>query len=298
MIINRSTLSAMFRGFQMVFQGAFDGAASEWAKVAMTVPSSTSEEQYGWLGTSTRFREWIGDRVIQNLKTHDFTIRNKPFENTIGVDRDHIEDDRLGIYSPMFQQLGMDARQHPEELVFGLLKNGFTGLCYDGQYFFDTDHPVIGADGVTAASVSNSGGGSGTPWIVMDLSRAIRPIVFQKRRDYNLTAMDSPEDESVFTRKMYRYGVDARCNVGYGLWQLAYGSKQTLDATALKAAIAALESFTGDSGKPLGIRATHLVVPPSLKYTAKELVAAAQNAAGATNVLNGDLQVISTAYLN
>ena len=31
---------------------------------------------------------------------------------------------------------------HPDELVYGLLANGFTEKCYDGKAFFATDHPV------------------------------------------------------------------------------------------------------------------------------------------------------------
>ena len=54
--------------------------------------------------------------------------------------------------------MGGMARQsssgHPDELIFNLLKNGFTSPCFDGQNFFDTDHPVIGEDGVTTATGS------------------------------------------------------------------------------------------------------------------------------------------------
>ncbi|WP_179949285.1 MULTISPECIES: Mu-like prophage major head subunit gpT family protein, partial [unclassified Burkholderia] len=93
MEINRANLRALFTGYNTVFQQAFDGAQSDWNKVAMPVPSTTSQEVYPWLGQTTRFREWIGDRVIQNLASHDFSIKNKPFENTVGVDREAIEDD-------------------------------------------------------------------------------------------------------------------------------------------------------------------------------------------------------------
>jgi phage major head subunit gpT-like protein len=297
MLINRTNLNAVFTGFKATFNEGFGTAPPLWQEIAMLMPSSTSQELYGWLGTITRFREWIGDRVIQNLKTHDFTIKNRSFENTIGVDRDTIQDDTYGCYSPMFKQLGQDSRTHPDELVYGLFKNGFSQLCYDGQYFFDTDHPVVDAAGVTQ-SVSNFGGGSGTPWFVLDTSRFVKPMIFQKRQDYKLVAMDGETDESVFSRKEFRYGVDARVNAGFGLWQLAYASRQTLDKDNLKAAIAALESVTGDNGKPLGVTATRLVVPPSLKFVAKELVEAVTSANGATNVLAGELKALSTAYLN
>ncbi len=294
--VNRANLNDLFRGFKLLFQSAFDGAPSEWNRIAMMVPSVTSEEKYGWLGAVTRFREWLGDRTIQNLMVHDYTIKNKSYENTVGVDRDDIEDDRLGVYSPLFSQLGMDAKQHPDELVFALLAAGFATLGYDGQYFFDTDHPVRGPDGAET-SVSNHGGGAGTAWYLVDDTKAIKPLIFQKRKDYNFVAMDQETDEVVFSRKQYRYGVDARCNVGFGLWQLAFGSKQALDVTSYSAAREAMMEFKGDNGKPLGIRPTLLVVPPSLEKEAKDLLEADRLANGASNTYRNTAKLIVTPWL-
>lgn len=293
MIINRANLSVLFTAFNVAFNQAFTSAPVLWDQLAMLMPSNTDRNQYAWLGRTTRFREWVGERVLQSLGSYDFTIRNKTFENTVQVEREVIEDDQFGLYTPMIQQLGQDAKQHPDELVFDLLRNGHTRTCYDGQFFFDTDHPVIQADGSTA-QVANDLGGGGTAWYLIDASKMVKPFIFQKRRDYTFAAMDKLDDEGVFMRKEFRYGVDARCNAGYGLWQLAVRSRQTLDATNLAAAIAAQENFRGDNGQPLNITPTHIIVPPSLKYTAKQLVEGQYNAAGATNVMAGDLKVIST----
>ncbi len=295
MIITSQSLRAMFVGFKTIFQQAFDGAPSDYQRVAMVVPSSTSSEEYGWLGTVTRFRKWVGDRVVQNLKTHDYSIKNEPFENTVGVDRDNIADDKLGVYTPMLSQLGMDAKTHPDELVFALLAAGFGTRCFDGQYFFDTDHPVIGIDG-QAVSVSNFAGGTGTPWYLFDATRAIKPLIFQKRQDYQFVAMDKPDDESVFTRKLFRYGVDARVNVGFGLWQLAYASKQELTAANFGAAVAAMGSFKGDNGKPLGVRPSLLVVPPTLRDAALTITKA-DIINNTTNVQRGSVDVLVTPWL-
>ncbi len=65
-----------------------------WQKVATLVPSEAGEESYKWLGKIPRMREWIGDRQIQNLTASDYTIKNKDFEVTVGVDRNDIEDDK------------------------------------------------------------------------------------------------------------------------------------------------------------------------------------------------------------
>jgi phage major head subunit gpT-like protein len=296
MIINRPNLAAMFTGFKMTFQNAFDGTISDWNKVAMEVPSSTTQEVYAWLGQTTRFREWIGDRVIQNLKTHDFTIKNKPWENTVGVDRDQIDDDTYGVYKPFIAQLGQDAKQHPDELVFSLFVNGFTQTCYDGQYFFDTDHPVVQADG-SIASVSNFGGGTGAAWYLLDTTKMIKPMIYQVRKGYNFVSMDKEDDDNVFKRKEFIYGVDARSNVGFGLWQLAYASKQPLDETSYAAARQALLTMKGDNGKVLGVRPSLLVVPPSMEGTGLKLLQAEYIASGATNVYRNTATLLTTPWL-
>ncbi|MDO8180159.1 MAG: Mu-like prophage major head subunit gpT family protein [Undibacterium sp.] len=297
MIINQSNLAALMVGFKMIFQKAFEGTPSDWEKIAMLVPSTTAKEVYAWLGKTTRFREWIGDRQIQNLESHDFSIKNKPWENTVGVNREAIEDDTIGLYTPTLAQLGQDAKQHPDEMIFALLAAGFTGLCYDGQYFFDTDHPVKNADG-TIGSVSNFGGGAGAAWYLLDTSKVVKPLIYQVRKDYSFVSMDKETDDNVFNRKEYVYGVDARSNVGYGLWQMAYASKNTLDATSYGAARAAMMNVKGDNGKPLGVKPTLLVVPPNMEKIALELLQAEKNASGATNIYQNTAQLLVTSWLS
>lgn len=291
MQLTSANIQALQVGFNTTFNNAFNDAPSDYDKIAMTTQSTHSSETYAWMGKTTAFREWLGDRVIQNLSASDYTIKNKKFENTIGVDRDDIEDDSFGVYTPLIAQLGQDAKSHPDTLVFDLLKNGFTNLCYDGQYFFDTDHSV------GSTTYSNSGGGSGTPWFLFDTSKAIKPFIFQKRRDYKFVAVDKLDNESVFKTDKFTYGVDARVNAGYGLPQLAYGSKQTLDETNLAAARAAMRSLKGDNGKPLNINPALLVVPPSLELVALKLLNAESSANGATNVLRGTAQLLVTPWL-
>jgi len=292
MIINKTNLAAAFTGFKTVFQQAFDAAPSLYGRVAIQVASTTRQETYGWLGRTTAFREWLGDRVIQGLKTHDYSIKNKAFENTVAVDRDDLEDDTYGVYSPLVAQLGYDAKVHPDLLVFGLLEAGFATPCYDGQYFFDTDHPVAGA------SVSNYQDGVAAAWYLLDTRRALKPLIFQKRKDYKFVSLVNETDENVFMRKEYLYGVDARVNVGYGLWQLAYASKAALDATNYAAARAAMMSFKGDNGVALGVRPDLLLVPPSLEKAALEVVQAERLASGATNVMRGTTEALVCPYLS
>ena len=291
MIINQSNLTGIYKTFSTVFNQAFDGAPSQWPIVAMEAPSVGRSVDYKWLGDFPMMQEWVGDRVIKDLSAFKYEIVNKSYEATVEVDRDDIEDDQIGIYTPMIQGLGAAARQHPDLLVFALLKAGFDTTCYDGQYFFDDDHQVAGA------SVSNDAGGSGEPWFLMDLSRPLKPIILQIRKRPEFVSMDRPDDENVFMRKKFRYGVDDRKNVGFGLWQLAYGSKQTLDATAYAAARAAMMSFTNDNLVPLGIMPTHLVVGPTLESSARAIIEAQFNSTGASNVWYRTAQLVVVPWL-
>lgn len=296
MIVNRANLNDMFRGFQLLYGSAFATADSQYQRVAMTVPSMTSEEKYAWLGKIARFREWVGDRVFNSLKTSDFTIKNKKWEVSFEVDRADIEDDKFGVYSPIIQSMGAEAKTHPDELVFALMASGFATVCYDGQYFFDTDHPVENADG-SLGTWSNFGGGSGTAWYLLDVRKPIKPFIFQDRKPYKLVAMQDDQDEAVFTRDVFRYGVDARNNVGFGLPQLAYSSKQTLDVTNYAAARAAIGSLKGDKGKPLALMGNLLLVPPALEKAALEVAKAQRLASGADNVMAGTCEVMVSPWL-
>ncbi|MBX3580827.1 MAG: Mu-like prophage major head subunit gpT family protein [Rhizobiaceae bacterium] len=299
MLVNAANLNALRAGFKTTFQGALSQAPSMYGRVATTVPSSTKEQKYGWLGKVPNVREWIGPRAVQNLQQHDYAITEKPWELTIGVDRDDIETDNLGIYTPMFQEMGMAAAAQPDLLVFSLLKNGFSTNCYDGQYFFDTDHPVLDANGAVT-SVANTDGGSGAPWFLIDASRALKPIIFQKRKDFEFVAMDDLKDDNVFKNKEFVYGTDARFNVGFGFWQFAWGSKQTLNAENYAEARAALAGMKGDYGRPLGLLTGAkplLVFPPSLESAALKLLNNEQGTGGETNEWKGTAEPVNCAWL-
>jgi phage major head subunit gpT-like protein len=283
MLINRQSLNSAFVGFNASFQSGLAQANPMYSRVATTVPSSTKTNEYGWLGQFPGFREWVGDRVVNGLARHGYSLTNKSYENTIGVDRDDFEDDNLGIYAPMFADFGRTAAVFPDQLVWSLLKNGFAANCYDGQYFFDTDHPVLDANGVET-SVANTDGGAGTPWFLIDDSRPLKPLIYQERKKFtNLVRMDKEDDANVFTKKEYQYGIDGRCQVGFGFWQMAWGSKQTLNAANYEVARVGLSGLKGDFGRPLAINPKLLIVPPALEGAARKVVGVATVNGGEEN---------------
>lgn len=294
-LITNALITALFQGFRGEFQAAADATPTDWMKVATMVPSTTAGNTYGWLGQFPKLREWIGARVVKDMQADAYQILNKTFEATVGVKRTDIEDDNLGIYRPLFAEMGRAAASHPDELIFALLAAGGSTLCYDGQNFFDTDHPVYantdGTGAVTATSNVNTSG-TGPNWYLLDVSRALKPLILQVRAAADLQAMTDRNDEGVFTNDEYRYGIRARHNAGFGFWQMAYRSNQALTAATYGAARAAMRGLKADGGRPLGIRPNLLVVPSSLEATARKLLVKDENGgnewAGSAELLVSD----------
>ena len=232
-MITPALLQSLFTGFKKNFEDAKSEAPAQYTKIATVIKSTTKSNTYGWLGKFPSLRKWVGDRVIESMKAHGYQIVNEDFEATVAVDRNDIADDELGIYAPLFAEMGRSAGVHPDELCFGLLGAGFTTPCYDAQYFFDTDHPVYPkADGTgTPAMVANlvvDGAYTGEPWFLLDTSRALKPVIFQDRKSPQLIAMTKIDDEAVFTLQgvPLRGGLP-RCR---RFWLLATGVRQQAGA--------------------------------------------------------------------
>lgn len=300
MDINPASMSALFRGFTTSFNKGMLSAPSDYKTISMVAPSGASSTTYAWLGQTPRMREWIGPRVVSKLAVNGYTITNRDFEDTHEVDRNTIEDDQYGVYGPLFEEMGKSAAELPDELIFGLLSSGFSAICYDGQPFFDTDHPV-GLDGLgPVVTVANTDpvAGTGPAWFLLDTSRAIKPMIYQPRIAPILTKLDREGDENVFMLNKYIYGTRARGNAGFGLWQLAWGSTQPLTPDSYGAARTAMQSQVGDNGRLLGIKPDVLVISPALEAQGRQILIADRDQYGAANIWFGSAKLLVSPWLS
>jgi len=287
-------------GLRAVFFDAYEAAPGDWERIATVVPSEHDTEKYAWLGSVPKMREFKDERVPAGLLEHDYSIKNKTWEASIAVDRGALEDDQYGQIKLRVQGLAEEAKRHQDELVFGLLKDGFATLCYDGQYFLDTDHSegdsgtqsnkgtsALSASSLQAAMTAmvkfkdDKGKAMGivpdtlvvppdlkwtalellesiyapetatgktetrknvlagaldlivspylsdsNDWFLICTRRVVKPVIFQSRIPVEFAALEA-NSENGFMRDQYVYGVRARYNVGFGLWQMAYGSQVT-----------------------------------------------------------------------
>lgn len=299
MLVNKATIAAVFITLKTTFNNAFDAAPSQWQQTAMLVPSGSGQNDYTWLSLFPKMRKWIGDKVIKALEAFKYTVVNDDWEATVEVDRNDIEDDNLGIYAPQAQMAGYSAKQLPDEIVAELKNNAFTNLCYDGQYFYDDDHPVgeaktstnnksvVALSGATQVAAAASYGAartaimsfkddegrplalipdllevppaletegkrllemdkladdtpnpykgtakllvnprltSTTAWFLHCTSMPIKPFVYQERKAPNFVEQTDAQNDNVFMRKKFRFGVEARAAGGYAFWQMSFGS--------------------------------------------------------------------------
>ena len=285
-------------GLRAVFFDAYEAAPVSWEQIATVVPSEQDTEKYAWLGAVPKMREFKDERLPAGLLEHDYSIKNKTWEASIAVERAALEDDLYGQIKLRVQSLADEARRHQDELVFGLMKDGFASLCYDGQYFFDTDHSEgdsgtqsnKGTSALSAAALQAAftammkfKDDKGKPmgiipdtlvvpadlkwtamemlesvyapdtaanktdmrrnvlsgalslvvspyltdtndWFLLCTKRIVKPVIFQSRTPIEFSALEG-NSENGFMRDQYVYGVRARYNVGYGLWQMAYGNQ-------------------------------------------------------------------------
>jgi len=129
---------AIIGRFYQTLEAGFDRS---WAsQVGMLFQSNQESEEYKWLGMSPALREWIDGRQAKGLRASGYTIKNKTFEATLAISVDDLRRDKTGQILLRVDEMADRANQHWEKLVSDLILAGDSNECYDGQYFFDTDH--------------------------------------------------------------------------------------------------------------------------------------------------------------
>lgn len=63
-----------------------------------------------------------------------------------------------------------------------------------------------------------------TEWHLHDSTKPVKAIIFQPRKKPVFVQQTDTSSDSVFMRKKFKYGAEARGAAGYGLWQMAVGS--------------------------------------------------------------------------
>lgn len=259
----------------------------DWELIARMLPSSASSNTYAWMTQIPAFREWVGARVHKLIEERAYNVPNKKFEFTFDVPRDDFEDNNLGQYSGIAEGAPDSYADLLNDLTFMGIKNGRTSVCYDGQYFFDTDHPVAANEDGTGAveTVSNYQDGAGEMFVLLCTKRGPKPLYLQNRtgKPQLIAKTNAATSDAVFETDVFSWGARWRGNFAYGFWQLAFASKAELTQANLYAAIKSMMTVKADGNRQLNIVADTLVVGPDNYEKADTLINQPTLANGASN---------------
>lgn len=136
------------------FYQTLEASTASWVdSLSMFFTSDQAGEEYRWLGQSPAMREWVGGRNAKGFRDNGITIQNKHFEATVEILVSEMRRDKSGQVMVRIDELAERANTHWTSLLSNLIVNGASTVCYDGQYFFDTDH-VEGDSGVQSNSIT------------------------------------------------------------------------------------------------------------------------------------------------
>lgn len=138
----------------MYYEALAANAGAAWIdQVSNYFNSDQASEEYAWLGMPPALREWIGGRNAKGFAQNGIAITNKHFEATIEVALKDMRRDKTGQIRARIAEFAQRGQSHFASLLSTLIVNGASTVCYDGQYFFDTDH-AEGASGAQANSIT------------------------------------------------------------------------------------------------------------------------------------------------
>jgi phage major head subunit gpT-like protein len=102
--------------------------------------SDQASETYNFLGQSPAMREWVGGRQAKGFSGQGITIVNKHYEATIEFQKRDVRRDKTPQIRARTNEFTDRGQTHWASLLSTLLLNAPSTACYDGQYYFDTDH--------------------------------------------------------------------------------------------------------------------------------------------------------------
>lgn len=102
--------------------------------------SDQSSETYPFLGQSPAMREWLGGRQAKALSSNSVTIVNKHYEATLAIAVKDMRRDKTSQIEARVQEFVDQDMRHWGSLLTDFILAAPSTTCYDGQFFFDTDH--------------------------------------------------------------------------------------------------------------------------------------------------------------
>lgn len=295
----QAAIEEFFTQYNTELEMAFNDPTAAM-EIAMFNPTQEAHVESAGLLSLPAIEEWLSTPKVNTLATVNYSVTLKRWKMLYAISKFHLSTDKHGIFTNHTKMLAVRTRRFIEERITQALTAGLTELCYDGTAFFNTAHPSVSGEGVSQSNLT-SGGGSPT-WYLLDLNQGMKPIVWNYHSDYSNLGFKTEIVSDADSRE-YKVNGNAEFQAegfaveSYGAWQLARASTLAPGAANFNAEYEAMMGTKDDRGKAIGIVPSHLVCPTSQRYEWMQVLKASNAASGATNVNEGDVQLIVSPYI-
>jgi phage major head subunit gpT-like protein len=147
MIISPANINLFFTTLGSRFWAAFGTTLPWWQRIAQPYPVDSESWADAWIGMIDTYREWLGSRTVHTPGPETYLVPMQLFELTEGVDELKIKDDKYGIYFPLADFMGQQAKKWPDYQLRDLMMNkksqvGARQKGTDGLTHWNTAHPI------------------------------------------------------------------------------------------------------------------------------------------------------------
>lgn len=156
MLITPKSLDGLFVTYMAHYEMGARSAVPVHPQIADVFSMPVGEFNFPIPEGFPAFRAWPKgkERTWQNLAAHNTKLVTGDYELSVVIPRDAIRYDQYSVFSRDFANAGKRSQLVWDDLAFAALLAGKTAICYDGQEFFDTQHPVRPSD--TASAVQSN----------------------------------------------------------------------------------------------------------------------------------------------
>lgn len=150
-LTERGVMADLLLGLENAFKAAWYAGISN--RVDSTQPDG---ENHDWLGSVEGMKEQKGNPEFDEAQVFEFFIRNIRWQCGFRVRKDYWDHGKRSLIEQRVQDQTTLAAVHPGQLIETLIANAGARACYDGEYFYDTDHPVGSATQSNIITISTS----------------------------------------------------------------------------------------------------------------------------------------------
>lgn len=271
---NKKNMSLFFKALSTRFRAGLAVAPPvDVSAFCEDVPLSTDATDFSWLGEAEDVRLWEGSRELTELASYKYEITCAEYERTIRCKLRDLENDHTGLYALKAEKLGRAFARWKMNRVLNALRQGHATVCLDGQFFFDTDHPV-GVEGTgsatTYANVNGTAANAG--WYLFDTSHILKPVLFQSEGAVFESLTNANTSDHVFKHREALYGGRVYGGEGYSFPQYAFKDTAPFSAARYKADRALMEGATNIKGQLVGSSPDLLVYGRGQRDTIEDIL--------------------------